>query len=83
MEEDQGGGISVPDAIVVVEGGSNMEEEEVEVPDRDSVPGLPPIPQQQSQGWICCGVGYTQQRNRCGLCRKLKAGKRTNFMRRK
>ena len=38
VEEVQGGGISVPDAVVVGEGESNVEDEEVGVPDQDSVP---------------------------------------------
>jgi hypothetical protein len=44
VEEEHGGEISVPDAVVVGEGGGNVEEEEVGMPDQYSVPRLPPIP---------------------------------------
>jgi hypothetical protein len=52
------------------------------VADQHSVPVLPLIPPPQPQGLLCCGVEYSQQRKRCGLCRKWKAGKRENFKRR-
>ena len=40
----------MPEAVVVGEGGSNAEEEEVGVADQHSVPVLPPIPPTQPQG---------------------------------
>ena len=71
----------MPEAVVVGEGGSNAEEEEVGVVDEHHVPLLPPITPTQPEGWLCCGVEYSQKRKRCGLCRKWKEGKREHFMR--